>query len=155
MCFQSGQAIAWHFDYQHNDIRHNHIQHFDTQHYSFSTTINKMKLLIEYCLCWVLFMLSVVYAECHWCWVSFMLSDIYAEHHLCWVSFKLSVIYAEWHLCQVSLMLGLANMYLMLSDITLNVITLNATPSIVGQQTFNRASSIGTEVEHSTVYYEI
>jgi hypothetical protein len=39
---------------------------------------------------WVLFMSSVVYAECHFCWLPFI------PTHLHWVSFKLSVINCEW-----------------------------------------------------------
>ncbi len=53
-------------------------------------------------LCWVLFMLSVIYAECHLCWVSFMLSFINAECYLWWVSLMLSLIYTECNLCWMS-----------------------------------------------------
>jgi len=95
----------------------------------------------------VIFVLSVIYAECHLWWVSFMLSVIilnvimlsvifvqsviYAECHLCLVSFMLSVImlnviHSECHSCWVSLWwVSLCWVSFMLSVITLNVIMLS------------------------------
>ncbi len=78
------------------------------------TTFSKIKpsiwpsalLNITCRLCWVLFMVSAIYAECHLCWMSFMLNVIYAECHLCSVSFMLSVIYAEHTLDWMSFMLS-------------------------------------------------
>jgi hypothetical protein len=68
-------------------------------------------------------MLSVIYAECRLCWVSFMLSVIYAE--LCWVLFMLSVT-------NKSIMLSV----IMLNIIMLNVLasweSLSAYPNICG-----------------------
>ncbi len=56
---------------------------------------------------WVLFMLIVIYTDCHLCWVPLMFSVAYAECCSHWVSFMLSFIYAEWHLCKASFMIGL------------------------------------------------
>ncbi len=113
-CFKCSRAYTikpsqWRHDTYDNDILHN-----DTQQSDKNAKLSIMKLSTMatlYCnaechLCWVSFMLSVIYAECHLCWVSFMLSVVYSECHLCCVSFMLCVIYTERHLCCVSFMLS-------------------------------------------------
>ncbi len=92
--------------FQHNDIQHNN---------KWNVTLSIMTLNTESC-----------FSECRLCWVTFMLSVIYAECHLCWVSFMLSAMYAECHLCQVSFKRSVANKSIMLAIIiSLNVIMLS------------------------------
>ncbi len=78
----------------------------------------------KFCLCWMSFMLNVIYAECHFCLVSFMLNAIYVWCHLCWMSFMLNVIYAECHLCLMPFMFNViyAECHLCWMSFMLNVI---------------------------------
>jgi len=58
------------------------------------------------CLCWVLYMLGVVYAECHYvrmlsvilqvyiCWVLYMPGVVNAERCICWALYILCVVYS-------------------------------------------------------------
>ncbi len=50
-----------HHDTQHNEIQHNDTQHNDIQH--IDTRLNETHYKLW--LCWVSFMLSVIYSECH------------------------------------------------------------------------------------------
>jgi hypothetical protein len=85
-----------HNDTQHNDTQHNGTQHNSTQHNGtqhngtqgndaqhndilhnnkWNATLGTVTLCImAVLLCWVSFMLSVIYGVCHLCWVSFMQS---------------------------------------------------------------------------------
>jgi hypothetical protein len=63
--------MTLHNDIKHNDNQHYYIQHDNNKmrHSEYFDTQDHDRVL----LCWVSFMQSVIYAECHLCWVSFML----------------------------------------------------------------------------------
>jgi hypothetical protein len=113
-------------DIHYKDIQHNYTQRYKTQHNN--TWQNGVQHNNKSNATLSITLLSIVAldksAECHLCWMSFMLSVIYAECYLCWVSFMLSVIYAACHLCYcwASFILSFQNKPFMLSAIMLNAV---------------------------------
>jgi hypothetical protein len=73
------------------DTKHNEIQLYSK--WNATLSIMTLNIIVQHCLCCVLFMLTITYADCHLCWLSLMLTVTYADCHLCWLSLMLTVTY--------------------------------------------------------------